>query len=41
MGLPQYFHPCLGGNVRRVVTQEFRHPWLGGTRRLIMYLATL
>ncbi len=30
-----------GGNVRRVVAQEVRHPWLGGPRRSTMYLATL
>src|SRR5258708_2269878 len=31
-----------GGNVRRVVVRrKVRHPWLGGPRRLTMYLATL
>jgi hypothetical protein len=30
-----------GGNVRRVVTQEGSPSWLGGPRRLTMYLATL
>src|SRR6202171_444400 len=30
-----------GGNFRRVVSQKGPHPWLGGPRRLTMYLATL
>jgi hypothetical protein len=29
------------GNIWRVVMQKVRHPWLGGTLRLTMYLATL
>jgi hypothetical protein len=29
------------GNVRRVITQEVSHLWLGGVRRFTMYLATL
>ena len=28
-------------DVRCVVMQKVRHPWLGGPRRLVMYLATL
>src|SRR5258708_7176695 len=30
-----------GGNVWRVLCRKVRHPWLGGPRRLTMYLATL
>src|SRR5229473_7808095 len=30
-----------GGNVRAWLRTKVRHPWLGGARRLTMYLATL
>jgi hypothetical protein len=30
-----------GGDVRAWLRKKVRHPWLGGPRRLTMYLATL